>query len=94
MFPSSSMDRPSCAHGDDEKPPRAGEKPPAVPTRTRWAELIARAFGGLDPRRCHECGGEKEVLAVIRDRGEARRYLEAADLHADLAAQSRARAPP
>ena len=38
--------------------------------------MIARSFGGADALKCPHCGKRMAVLAVIRDRKEARRFLE------------------
>jgi hypothetical protein len=75
-------------HPPDEKPSAS------PPTRTPWAELIARSFEGADALRCPNCGTRMAVLAVIRDRKEARRYLDGTGEYAELPAQGRSRAPP
>jgi hypothetical protein len=75
-------------HPADEKP---SESPP---TRTPWAELIARAFEGADALNCPNCGKRMAVLAVLRDRKEARRVLEGIGENAELPAQGRSRGPP
>jgi hypothetical protein len=75
-------------HPPDEKPSQS------PPTRTPWAELIARAFDGADALKCLNCGKRMAVLAVIRDRKEARRFLEGIGEDAELPAQGRSRGPP
>ena len=69
---------PKCAprnHSHTLRPP--DEQPAqAPPTRTPWAELIARSFEGADALKCPNCGKRMAVLAIIRDRKEARRFLE------------------
>jgi hypothetical protein len=85
--------------GDEEDAPKfntgkSARKLCAVPTRTPWAELIGRSFDGADALKCPNCGTRMAVLAVIRDRKEARRYLEGAGEYAELPTQGRSRAPP
>jgi hypothetical protein len=81
------------SHGHTLHP--ADEKPSASPpTRRPWAELIARAFEGADALKCPNCGKRMAVLAVIRDRKEARRFLEGMGEKAELPAQGRSRGPP
>ena len=72
----------------DQKP---GESPP---TRTPWAELIARCFDGADALKCTHCGKRMAVLAIIRDRKEAQRFLEGRADDAEPPAQGRIRGPP
>ena len=75
-------------HPPDQKP---GESPP---TRTPWAELIARCFDGADALKCTHCGKRMAVLAIIRDRKEAQRFLEGRADDAEPPAQGRIRGPP
>jgi hypothetical protein len=75
-------------HPADEKPSQS------PPTRTPWAELIARAFEGADALKCHHCRKRMAVLASIRDRKEARCFLEGIGENAELPAQGRSRGPP
>ena len=52
------------------------------PTRTPWAELLRHAFQ-FDPTRC-SCGGTMRVVAVVRSRQQARRYLTGMGLYPRL----------
>jgi hypothetical protein len=52
-------------------------------TRTPWAQLLKRIFGG-DPDRCPRCRGRMVVVAIVRDPKEARRSLEGTGQYADL----------
>jgi len=63
------------------------------PTRTPWADLLRHAFK-WDPMKCGKCGGALQVMACIRDRDEARRYLQGTGLFVELPSQGRIRGPP
>ena len=52
------------------------------PTRTPWAELLRHAFR-FDPTRCR-CGGTLRVVAVVRSKHQARRYLAGMGLYPEL----------
>jgi hypothetical protein len=52
-------------------------------TRTPWAQLLKRVFGD-DTDPCFRCVGRLVVVAIVRDPGEARRYLEGTGQYADL----------
>jgi hypothetical protein len=61
---------------------RARTPPPArLPggTRTPWAMLMKHAFG-LDVLACRRCGGRMDLVAVVQDALEVRRYLASAGL--------------
>ena len=60
--------------------PRAGVPAPTrtrMPggTRTPWALLMKHAFDGLDVLTCRSCGSRMEIVAVVQDVSEVRRYL-------------------
>jgi hypothetical protein len=77
--------------------PRSGAvaaEVPTPPTRTPWEELLRQAFQS-DPTRCR-CGGTLRVVAVVRCRKQARRYLAGMGLYSRLPGERlgpRTRAP-
>ena len=70
-----------------------GGEPTAKPTRTDWASLLKRVFS-YEPGKCVRCGGAMNLVAVVRNHEQARRYLQGGGQYADLPPHGRARGKP
>ena len=73
--------------------PRASRPGLGSPQRATWAQLLQRVFA-IDVLRCPDCGGRRELIALLTQQAVVRKILVHLGLATQPPALAPARAPP